>query len=276
MNYIDVKLNQSDFKILNNCPACGGIEFDHVGTSPTINRRSTLQVHIYRCILCGHWRVNPVPKQRLLDKLYLTENLYVVGEGWADTVRRENERNQNQGVQFEDTNTWITSSLRFTVPGSALEIGSGSGHLLFALREMGWHVKGIDPGGYANNQYTSKDSSFISDRYDVIIFQDVLEHVEDPDSLLHYYSQYLTKRAKLFLAVPWSESLIAKNLGSRWDMVRPLGHLHFFSHRSIEIILLNNDFLIDSIKNIDIRSERLPKIDGPQCDQIFVEATFKR
>ena len=56
---------------------------------------------------------------------------------------------------------------------------------------------------------------------------DVLEHVEDPLSLVKSIGD-LIERGTVYACFPNSESLRARLSKVRWRMVRPLGHLHFF------------------------------------------------
>jgi hypothetical protein len=86
--------------------------------------------------------------------------------------------------------------------------------------------------------------------YDAIVFQDVLEHVSDPSHELSQYADRVRTGAILLMTVPWSESKRARFRKAHWDMVRPLGHLHYFSKQSAKKLLESKNFEVLSMETV--------------------------
>ena len=80
--------------------------------------------------------------------------------------------------------------------------------------------------------------------FDVVVFQDVLEHIADPFDYIEKVSNLATKKSILYISTPYSQSLEARLLKGRWEMAKPFGHLHYFSKDSIRTILQKANFEI--------------------------------
>lgn len=220
---------QENFSILNSCPCCHSELIHFVGQAPTIHPQSRLNVDILKCQECGHWFTKQMPSSEFLANLYSNVSLTVVGEGW-DSLTRDGDR---QGLTAPDWH-WVVLSLAKQPPGVMLEVGPGNGSLMRKFRELGWQVYGIDPGNWSDDSSIYKHVSNLPHdlMFDAIVFEDVLEHCSNPWQEIAGYQKYLQPNCDLFMTFPWSESVEAKILGSQWNMVRPLGHLHYFSKLS--------------------------------------------
>jgi 2-polyprenyl-3-methyl-5-hydroxy-6-metoxy-1,4-benzoquinol methylase len=95
--------------------------------------------------------------------------------------------------------------------GKILEIGAGTGFLSRVMIDRGWVVDSIEPGaGYSDywKKYNIKvindffPSDMISDRYDLIVFYTVLEHLHDTTSFLKEVGHFLKENGKIALSVP--------------------------------------------------------------------------
>jgi hypothetical protein len=58
---------------------------------------------------------------------------------------------------------------------------------------------------------------------------DVLEHLSSPIEVLHDLLPFTSADTVLVAASPNAESLLSRLWQGRWRMVRPFGHLHYFS-----------------------------------------------
>lgn len=241
--------NKSDFISIDQCPACNSRKIENLGSRKTIHPQSSFSVSLIRCLSCEHWSTNPLPTAQLLTTLYSESSLSVLGEGWSEHITSLNEDDS-----IAPDNDWVVKGLLDTPPGNFLEIGPGDGSLLRKMRALGWNAFGVDLGEYAKGfqVVSSPDQLPDSIKFDVIVFKDVLEHVSTPKIILNSYLPNLTSDAKLFIGVPWSESKRAQTLQVSWEMVRPLGHLHYFSKQSIKTILkeVNFNVITTSTENI--------------------------
>lgn len=102
-----------------------------------------------------------------------------------------------------------------------LEIGCGTGYLLYELKKLGGGVNviGIEPGPYARvgkekynitiiNDFFSR--SYFQEEFDVVIAYAVLEHIQDSAAFLKDIEAILSKTGSLFLSVPDCTEYIEK------------------------------------------------------------------
>jgi Methyltransferase domain len=239
---------QENFSILNSCPCCHSESIHFVGHAPTIHPQSRLNVDILKCQQCGHWFTKQMPSSEFLASLYSNVSLTVVGEGW-DSLTRDGDR---QGLTAPDWH-WVVLALAKQPPGVMLEVGPGNGSLMRKFRELGWQVYGIDPGNWSDDSSIYKHVNDLPPdvMFDAIVFEDVLEHCSNPWQEITAYQKYLKPNCDLFMTFPWSESAEAKILGSQWNMVRPLGHLHYFSKLSARRLAESINM---SVLNVDVIS----------------------
>jgi len=246
------QFDESDFSRSNSCTICNSTNIEAIGTRLTIHPNSRFSVQIRRCLDCDHWDTYPMPKADLLALLYSESSLSVLGENWASAVETGNRKES-----LAPDSHWIVKDLLHVKPANFLEIGPGGGSLLRKMRQLGWNAYGVDLGSYASGFQVVSSLSQLpgSVSYDVIVFQDVLEHVSDPSYELSSYLSLLNPGATLFMTVPWSESRTARFGKTEWEMVRPLGHLHYYSKRSAKFLLERNNFEVFSITTVNVHGD---------------------
>ncbi|GAB6107659.1 class I SAM-dependent methyltransferase [Fusibacter bizertensis] len=100
---------------------------------------------------------------------------------------------------------------------SILEIGCGTGYLLNKLKLLGANVIGIEPGEEEQQARSKYDlnvitdffpSNQISEKFDIIIFYNVLEHINDLEDFLINVKKQLKSGGKAYFAVPDCEQAI--------------------------------------------------------------------
>ena len=231
------------------CPVCKSISLFEIGKKKTINQNSDFKVSIVKCLECKHWHTSPSPNQNIINKLYEEESAYVLGNKWAKFKRKR----KNTSL-LASNNHWIVKELSTYKQGNYLEIGTGSGELIRKMQSLGWNSYGIDPGDYASGFQIVKNYSELPDqiKFDVIVFKDVLEHTFDPNIILKTYKNFLKQNAIMFITVPWNQSKAANIRKINWEMVKPLGHLHYFSKNSLNILLKNNGFEVKNQFTVNV------------------------
>lgn len=207
--------------ILKDCPVCGrgSVVIDVVST---INPMASDKVELRSCGVCGHWWHSPVPSQEQLNKLYNSASPFVVTSGARACYQNKN--------TFDAFHTYVLKHVSMK-PGNYLEVGAGGGGLLRRFRAMSYTCYGVDPGQWV------EDKSIVSNilelpqnlLYDVFVLQDVLEHIVDPVGLLTELKKISRKGSVFFCSFPCNDSRQARKYIGRWPMVRPYGHLHYFS-----------------------------------------------
>jgi SAM-dependent methyltransferase len=102
------------------------------------------------------------------------------------------------------------------------------------FRRRGLVAYGVEPAGWNPEEgiVDTLDHLPPGMRFDIIILQDVLEHLFDAVQMLRDLHRYAAKGAHLFCSVPASDSWPARRYKARWSMILPFGHLQYFSKRS--------------------------------------------
>ena len=199
---------------------------------------SQMKYEILKCKNCKHQYSFPIPNQNDLDYLYSLGSSLVLGNG-------AQEHYSDPNLSASSTH-WVVSDLNEVTPAALLEIGPGNGSLLRALRKLGWNCWGVDPGKYISDKQIVRSLQELPKGvcFDVVVFQDVLEHIADPLNYIEKVYNLTTKKSILYISTPYSQSLEARLLKGRWEMAKPFGHLHYFSKDSIRTILQKVNFEI--------------------------------
>jgi 2-polyprenyl-3-methyl-5-hydroxy-6-metoxy-1,4-benzoquinol methylase len=223
------------------CPVCGS-ESSVDDNACTIHPERPLAVDLRRCIRCHHGWIDPLPAQAFLNHLYGRGSRSVIG---PDRVKTE----------FTIPEA-IAACEAATLPATRyLEIGVGQGLLYRHFAAAGWSTAGVDPGDWAASLpgvVRSIDDIDVGRRFDLIAAMDVLEHVRDPVAMVRRLRELAAPGARLFMAFPNRASLRARVGKGRWRMVRPLGHLHFFSPRSARLMLKEAGWDAEQVRTTDL------------------------
>jgi SAM-dependent methyltransferase len=139
-----------------------------------------------------------------------------------------------------------------------LEVGIGKGLLFNEMAGRGADVVGVEPGhwGHSTHPVVSNVRLAPTDpKFDVIIANDVLEHLADPASMLEELRRRAHLGTTLYCRFPNNQSLRAMIRRGRWTMVRPLGHLHFFSRESAERVFSRTGWRIAQARALEISAD---------------------
>ncbi len=189
-----------------------------------------------------------MPTQGLLNHLYARGSRSVIGE-WGTSpltipeqvcVRREMKR----------------------PPARYFELGVGQGHLYQLFVERGWKCTGVDPGDWAGRfPNVNRDLSDVDPtlNVDLLVAFDVLEHVSDPVSVLRSLRKLAAPKARLYCAMPNRESLRARRDRQTWRMLLPLGHVNYYSKKSITQALRLAGFAVRYVRATDLNELRFPR-----------------
>ena len=140
-----------------------------------------------------------------------------------------------------------------------LEVGSARGWFLEAACHRGAHVRGIEPDA-ANAQFSSSRSlsvetgffpADLADRgpYDVIVFNDVLEHIPRPSTVMQAVEELLVPGGLAVVNLPSSHgvlALIARQLWRAgmhspyerlWQKGFPSPHISYFNPANLRLLV---------------------------------------
>jgi SAM-dependent methyltransferase len=228
------------------CPVCAGSSrILHLASNIHPDKPYAFNFRV--CSTCSHGWIDPMPTQGLLNHLYARGSRSVIGEWGLNQltipeqvcVRREMKR----------------------APARYFELGVGQGHLYQLFVERGWECTGVDPGDWAGRfPNVHRDLSHVDPALsaDLLVAFDVLEHVSDPVSMLRNLWKLAAPKAKLYCAMPNRESLRARRDRQKWRMVRPLGHVNYYSKKSITRALKLAGFAMRYVRATDLNELRFP------------------
>ena len=228
----------------------------------------SLSNYTFYCKACNYWASNLVP-DIASEKLQLGNNIgreTDIDISHLDYIRRPN---------FEKILRYIGRLNKKENP-KILDIGCGSGLFMQVSKELGLDIIGIEPNtlmfdaalkkgldvrkGYFPEQLKQDE------KFDVIILNDVFEHLENNDDLLKAVRIHLNPEGRLIINVPNADGVIFKiakilrrfgveKIWDRlWQKMFYTPHLHYFSPKSLSIILKNHNF---ALIQCDIRLQTL-------------------
>ncbi|MGB5529122.1 MAG: class I SAM-dependent methyltransferase [Ignavibacteriaceae bacterium] len=132
-----------------------------------------------------------------------------------------------------------------------LDIGSGAGEKLLALNKIGFkNILGVDPNlaediDYNNGLKILKKSLFdIDDKFDLILFNHSIEHMEDPVSILKETAKKMLDDSIVVLRVPVAGCYAWEKYGMFWDGLDAPRHLFIPTKKSLEILAEKSGFQI--------------------------------
>jgi SAM-dependent methyltransferase len=205
-----------------------------------------------QCRHCKLEWVHPLPDMERMRQLYSdpcyfnTDNISQYG--YSDYVR-------NKHLYVNLFNRRLDEVLHFTGGrrGWLLDVGCATGTLLELARLRGWKVTGVDVSEYATRiarDYYSLDvftgelaeAALPGERFDVVVMDDLIEHVADPSALILEARRVLKLGGLLTLNTPNLAGLWHLLMGRRWFHYKQVEHTYFFSPRVISRLLGRHGF----------------------------------
>ena len=125
-----------------------------------------------------------------------------------------------------------------------LEVGFGNGALLLTLKKYGFtRLAGCDLSEHAFRMLKQEGITVVQanieerfpfeETFDVIIFDNVIEHFQDPFAVLRTCVQHLTNRGRIILVTPNADSWDARIFGSFWAGLQAPRHIRIFTPQSL-------------------------------------------
>jgi SAM-dependent methyltransferase len=138
-------------------------------------------------------------------------------------------------------------------PGRLLDVGCGPGLLLEEAVALGWTAVGVEPSAWAVEegrrrgleilQGTTDTVDLEARSFDVVVANDVVEHVPDPLAFGRRLHELLKPGGVVYLCTPDVSSAVARVLRRWWWSVLP-GHLFYFSPTTLARVLETSGFRV--------------------------------
>jgi SAM-dependent methyltransferase len=220
----------------------------------------------FRCRQCGLEWIHPLPDMEKMRELYSSPKYYntdnISQYGYSEYVR-------NKHLYVNLFNRRLDELLLYTdgERGQLLDVGCATGTLLELARLRGWEAYGVDISEYATNiarayycldVFTGElaDAAYHDGQFDVVVMDDLIEHVADPTALVRESRRILKPGGLLTLNTPNRAGLWHLFMGRRWFHYRQVEHTFFFSPAVMTDLLERNGFNVleihSSSKIIDL------------------------
>ena len=145
-----------------------------------------------------------------------------------------------------------------------LEIGPGSGSMLFLLSKKKINIKAVEPDPVASNwlkkfPYIKVINKFFEEwiiernnledkeKFDWIIITHVLEHIKVPGNFLKELKILLKKTGKIIIEVPNANNPYSD--GKNWGHLFDPGHFYYYTKNNLRELIINSGLNIDFISD---------------------------
>ncbi|MEK7526472.1 MAG: class I SAM-dependent methyltransferase [Patescibacteria group bacterium] len=127
-------------------------------------------------------------------------------------------------------------------PGKVLDVGCSNGTMLDIFKSDGWETWGVEPSENAEIAIDKGHKVFqtlfekvnFTGKFNIIIMNHTLEHLEDPLSVVKKAYSLLEKDGILLVDVPNFDSLSSRLMGKYWPHLLPLEHNFQFTRKTLE------------------------------------------
>lgn len=204
---------------------------------------------LIRCLDCGHCRYGIDISKEQLRTLYNAG--YFTGGEYENHLAEAASFRKNFRLRMKI----MSELLDPTRHQKLLEIGCGYGIFLDLVRNDFKSVTGIDIAEDAVEHARKVfglnalcvdflDLDLGGQTFDVVCLWDTIEHLLEPQRHIEKISRATHHGALLAITTGDIESLNARLRRSRWRMIHPPSHLHYFSRKSLSTLLERHGFKV--------------------------------
>ena len=231
-----------------NCNLCNGFKSSVLYSFGEFN--------VVKCRNCGLIYINPrlawTDLKQMYSHDYFMNKSY--NRGYEDYLKDE----KNNIATFKKR---LDGIKKYKKQGKILDIGCATGILLMLAQKEKWDVYGVEISEfaieYAKKRFnlnlfkgTLKEARYLNNFFDVVVMDNVIEHLPDPLSGLEEINRILKDNGLLYVVTPNIKSSFAHVVGKRWLLLKPDEHLYYFSPKTIKKMLENKGFKLIKIESI--------------------------
>jgi len=255
------------------CDLCGSSDFILKFTATSTEFKEAFR--LVECQNCGLVYLNPRPTKSEISKYYPQENYYAYqgleDKEWNNFRQKvknfilESQPGYVNDQPFLRSLIWFffQRNLMIQVPhvqsGRILDVGCGNGFFLKWLKEHGWETYGVEISEKAcqvaqknglkvfNGELT--EAKYPSDYFDVVVMNQVLEHVYSPRNYFREIKRVLKPNGLLISCVPNFNCFESKLFGRYWLALEVPRHLNFFTAETLRKLAQTEGFQIEQIKS---------------------------
>jgi SAM-dependent methyltransferase len=248
---------------LASCPACGSSV-----RRPWLSKEiAGARFNLDKCGACGTGYVNPQPSAESLHSFYACCGHGSKSLTSFDAVMASEVEFPNSTIDARRLVTYAKGLLGPCQKGKAkaLDIGSGYGFFSRAALEQGFQVVSVNPARAENRIFQQLNGlepiplffeavDFGTEKFDLVILSQVLEHLLDPFHVLVKVRNLIKPEGVLAIAVPNVDAILIKILKSRSSFLGLPGHIIHFSRQGLSALLRRAGFEV----NLHMYISRIP------------------
>lgn len=161
----------------------------------------------------------------------------------------------------------INRGIKFLSGEKLLEIGPGSGSMLYLFEKMNLNTFAVEPDidavKWLKNNFKAKIfHAFFSDwvndkekykkiKFDWIVITHVLEHLKNPKVFLNQIKEKLSENGKLLIEIPNANNPYSD--GKEWGHLFDPGHFYYYTIDNLKRMLISSGFKIDLITDSNLK-----------------------
>jgi 2-polyprenyl-3-methyl-5-hydroxy-6-metoxy-1,4-benzoquinol methylase len=216
-----------EFERLDRCPLCKNTEL-----KPLKGYENNF---LAKCRSCSLVFSNRVPKKEELDEIYNNYNYDSAGLTEASKLKRENIAN------------YILSKGNIS---KVLDVGCGKGEWLDIFRDKGCITYGTEYNENLSSFAKAKEHIILDGgmlpnldtKVDLIIFTEVIEHIQNPIQVLEQFKELLSDRGMIYLTTPNFSAPERYILKEDWGVIKYPEHLVYFTPRTLDLALRSSGY----------------------------------
>ena len=202
----------------------------------------------FKCESCDLIFINPQPSEEVLTKIYSDPNYFPLVNSQHNVGHFSLLKRRSAAIHLDNIKNSINKPFKKI---NLLEIGPGGGDFLNLAFSKGAQVSGLEfseiSARLLRKKYKDKfkiyfgELSKIQKKFDLIVLNDVLEHVRDPAGYLSRIYKLLKDDGYLYISVPSLDSISYKIQKTRWVEFK-LEHLYYFNDLNLRKLLFKSGF----------------------------------
>lgn len=216
-----------------------------------------------RCEGCGLVRLAPLPSPEDIGRYYpdgyILHDARAITEGSERAIRRRRWLSAQGPLRSAARSVYNLLAFRSLPSGSGrlLDVGAGIGQYVADMETVGWEAQGVEPSsaavelaqraGRSVRQGDVFSAHLDHERFDLISFWHVLEHLYDPVAALERTRTLLAPGGQVLIAVPNWDAWMRGRVGSAWWGLEAPRHIHHFTARTLKATLQTAGFAVDHV-----------------------------
>jgi len=241
----------------NQCLLCAGAKKTWLAGGTDYEYATTeMKFDFYQCDSCSLIFIDPIPDESMWEVIYPNNYYAYQTHTYSKFIKFMRARQLDEKVKKFLKKSGKTNNLNGL---RVLEIGCGTGDLLKAFRRFNPDISlmGIDfseeaiklvkTSGFKGQAGDIYKMDLGDQKFDLIICQQLIEHLHNPLILLKQVKSWLDTRGILILETPGIESIERKIFKGCWGGYHIPRHSFLFSEKTIKLILDKHGFEVINI-----------------------------